>query len=228
MLSACCVMKLTYAPQVLLRAIVGEARLCWGELPPSCEFMRRVQRAVSEKENGNWQELSAHAQQCLGSFEEVPYEDATGLPQWWEDYPRDYCGSSAAQDLTLVKAWDACSHILRHSGQELGTPVRFRLLWQVALSKTPQEVRRPGGNLAEFMASIHAIQERLYLLHDDQLQDAVSLARLEIRLGNDLVSNVQNMDAEVQGWAEARVRLRGAGDNTSMDTGGFAGADEAV
>ena len=98
--------------------------------------MVRMQQAIYHGNTFDGKELRRMALQyqqlCGGTLP----PDTTRLPQWWEQYPKDYLERDTAPISVPERRWNASTYFLSVSGRELGLPVRnLRFLNRKAANK---------------------------------------------------------------------------------------------
>ncbi|KZV59178.1 hypothetical protein PENSPDRAFT_695359 [Peniophora sp. CONT] len=161
----------------LLRAVVGEARLQFGQLPPASPFMRLFQRVIIEDQSGGWSELRGAATSYMADHGPDAPPDRTQLAKWWEAYGSDcLVGDRAALHQREFK-WRAAEFVVQASGRELGIP-----------ANSP-----PEGNLAAFLADIYMIDSRVFALQKHHAAQLLELSTLERMLADDLVQYAKDM-----------------------------------
>lgn len=190
--------------QFLLRAVVGDARLRFNQLPPPSPFMRSIQRSAISITNDGWTALRDAAGLYVRARGADMPSDSTGLPRWWERYRGDAFLASSEHLGGPVNPWDLCKYILVYSGDELADLVRGGIPFRARddALRPKQSPGEPEGNLGEYLATVHALNRRLHALQVEHMADVTAIDRLQAMLGVELMEDVR-ADARAYGQMQA-------------------------
>lgn len=115
--------------QFLIRAIVGDARLRYGQLPPPSDFMKLLQHVLMIGGSAAWPTLRQAAEHSREIREHRQVVDTTTLPEWWTSYRKDYLCNQVSVDGDPHNTWNASAYIRRMSGIDVGIPVSVVLFF---------------------------------------------------------------------------------------------------
>ena len=109
-----------------------------GELPPSSALVKLVEDMILQGDIADWSLLRDEALNygviCGGT---TP-RDHSGLPAWWEDYPKNFADPAIPPESHQRPTYEynAIRHILKQGGCDLGLAVRPLHFISTSLSNT--------------------------------------------------------------------------------------------